>query len=222
MVNSDGTGGVRLAAGRPVEFSPDGKSVLSIIGSKEIRIVPVGAGDIQSFPPKEGERIDYLQFMPDGKQLLLGVRDAQGKYTLQSLSLPSGGRKILSTLEVLPQMLSPDGQSMIAQASDLSFILFSWKDGTTQPLKGINPLEEPLQWSGDGKSYYVFTRQQVPCPIFKIDIATGKRTLFQQFAPADPAGVRGISSFAVSTDETTYAYSYQTSLSSLYLVQGLR
>ena len=61
--------------------------------------------------------------------------------------------------------------------------------------------------------------------IDRVEIPSGKRTPWKQLAPLDLAGVdtpgRG-GFFAVTPDGRTYAYSYERSLSTLYLVDGLR
>ena len=56
----------------------------------------------------------------------------------------------------------------------------------------------------------------------KLDLATGKRTLWRSLAPADPAGVSQIGPIVMTPDGASYIYGYHRTLSDLYLVEGLK
>jgi hypothetical protein len=55
-----------------------------------------------------------------------------------------------------------------------------------------------------------------------VDIATGRRDLWKEIAPADLAGVQSIPVIRFSADEKSYAYSVGRILSDLYVVDGLK
>ena len=55
-----------------------------------------------------------------------------------------------------------------------------------------------------------------------LDIASGKKDLWKELMPPDPAGVITVSPVNVTPDWKFYAYSYQRSLADLYVVEGLR
>ena len=55
-----------------------------------------------------------------------------------------------------------------------------------------------------------------------VDIQTGKRTLWKEFHPPDPAGVLNIAPFLMTPDGATYLYSYRRMLDDLYVVTGLK
>ncbi len=55
-----------------------------------------------------------------------------------------------------------------------------------------------------------------------LDIRTGKKELWKELMPPDPAGVMTVSPVNVTPDWKSYAYSYQRSLADLYVVEGLR
>jgi hypothetical protein len=58
--------------------------------------------------------------------------------------------------------------------------------------------------------------------ISRLEVATGRRTLWNEIVPSDPAGFRGIASFLIAADEKSYVYSYSRTLADLYLVSGLK
>jgi eukaryotic-like serine/threonine-protein kinase len=78
-----------------------------------------------------------------------------------------------------------------------------------------------IRWSEDGAAAYVFGRGELPAKIFKIDIATGERTLWKELSPPDPTGVEGITSIRMTPAGDAYGYSYAQRLNDLYVVEGL-
>jgi hypothetical protein len=98
-------------------------------------------------------------------------------------------------------------------------IVVSTRGGESRPIPEVQAGERPLRWSADGRTLYVGQGPKV----FRVDPISGRRELWKQFAPPDPAGVRPDSWFVVlSADGRSYFYSFQTHLSELYLVDGLR
>ena len=55
-----------------------------------------------------------------------------------------------------------------------------------------------------------------------MELASGTRTLWREFSPADPAGVYRIAPVLVTSDGSAYAYNAMRALSDLYLVEGVR
>ena len=81
--------------------------------------------------------------------------------------------------------------------------------------------EQPIGWTGDGRALYVYQRFRLPAAVFRLDVATGARTLWKEIAPPDRAGVESIWSLDVTPDGRAYAYSFGRTLSDLYLAEGL-
>ena len=63
---------------------------------------------------------------------------------------------------------------------------------------------------------------QVPAKVFKVNLATGKKTLIQELQPPTNAGVVNIAPVVVTRDGSRFAYSYYQVSSVLYLISGLR
>jgi len=51
---------------------------------------------------------------------------------------------------------------------------------------------------------------------------TGRRALWKQLTPLDPASVFSIDPVRIAPDGKSYVYSYRRMLSELYLVDGLK
>ena len=89
--------------------------------------------------------------------------------------------------------------------------------------------EEPLcDWAHvnsvdyDARDHALIVSSYHQDSVFKLDLATGKRTLVREVTPADPTGVTRISTLQLTPDGRAYCYSFMRSLSRLYMVDGLR
>jgi len=74
-----------------------------------------------------------------------------------------------------------------AQRTDTLSILIV--DGDPRPLTALSETDILSQWSADQRSALVYRRAQVPCRLERVDLASGRRTLFKEFAPADRTGL---------------------------------
>jgi hypothetical protein len=63
---------------------------------------------------------------------------------------------------------------------------------------------------------------QVPARVFRLDPFTGRRDLWKEFAPSDPAGIVEVQAIVMTPDAASYAYTYIRILSTLYVAEGLR
>ena len=93
--------------------------------------------------------------------------------------------------------------------------------GEAHPVRGARPGDRPIRWSLDGKVIDVFRRDEMPCPIYRIDLATGVRAVWKEVRPADTAGVVAVHEMQMTADARAYAYSYVRMSSELYLLDGV-
>jgi hypothetical protein len=63
---------------------------------------------------------------------------------------------------------------------------------------------------------------EVPAKVYRVELATGKRTVWKQIAPLDPTGVSTIGPILMTPDGKTYVYGFHRTLGDLYLVEGLK
>jgi hypothetical protein len=80
--------------------------------------------------------------------------------------------------------------------------------------------EIPVQWSADGGSLYVQAKGEFPARVYRLEVASGRKTLWKEFMPLDRAGVLK-SIVRVTPDGSAWAYTYAWHQSDLYLVDGL-
>jgi DNA-binding beta-propeller fold protein YncE len=125
-------------------------------------------------------------------------------------------------IDPLVLALSPDGSQVAGVGPDGLAYLYSLTDGPAKSVPGFQTGEQPIEWSADGKSLYVYRTGELPAKVYQLDLATGKRTLWRSLSPADPAGVSQIGPIVMAPDGSSYIYGYHRTLSDLYLVEGLK
>ena len=223
---TDGSPPKRLSDGGYGSLSLDGHWALSILSrpSPQILLVPTGSGDSTPIP-QDGVTPRNAWFFPDGKRILvLGEEPGHGlRFFVKDLAVgrprpitPEGIR----TSAIRP--ISPDGDRVLAQGPEGSLKLYPTAGGEARNLAGAVGNDWPLQWTSDGRGIYVMTRKGVLHSIFRVEVETGKRTLWREIAPSDPAGFLGFPSFLIAADEKSYVYSHSRHLADLYLVTGLK
>jgi hypothetical protein len=85
---------------------------------------------------------------------------------------------------------------------------------------GTRAGDRPLRWSADGRVLDVFRRDEMPCHVYRVDVATGARAAWKELRPADAAGVVAVHEVQMTADGRAYAYSYVRLSSELYLLEG--
>ena len=70
-----------------------------------------------------------------------------------------------------------------------------------------------------GREMYVASEAGVPNRVYRVEIATGRRTLWKELYPAQIAGVR-LSEVAVTPDGQTILHTYSRLLSDLYVMDS--
>jgi eukaryotic-like serine/threonine-protein kinase len=222
----DGSPPVRLGEGNPTSISPDGRWAVSISGNgvqRGLLLLPTGAGESRKIAAGD-LIIQSATWLPDGKRILVtGSEEGKGVrlYMLDSVDAkpraisPPGYRATL-------RGVSPDGLLATVQGPDQKRYLYRLSGGEPQPIPGILEDESPVGWTADGKSIYVYKRGLYPARIFRLEISSGKRELWKELTPPDPAGISNVAPPAIAADGKTYAYSYNRILSDLFLAEGLK
>jgi eukaryotic-like serine/threonine-protein kinase len=228
---TDGSPAVRLGDGEALALSPDAQLVLSIEGGDRPRpvLLPTGAGQPRTLPAGNIRNYQNGSWLPDGRRVLfLASEPGRGaRYYLQSID---GGDPEAITPEGMRDFgfgahtVSPDGRWVVARGPDGAIALWPLAGGDPRPVSGLLPAEFPLRWSADGTFLYTAlpAEGRRKLQLARLDLASGKRTVWKDLVPADAMGVTRIGNPMVSPDGSAYAYTYGSHVSDLYLVDGLK
>jgi len=226
---TDGSPAIRLGDGTVSDFSSDGKWVLAQArGSKNsFLLVPTGPGE----PKRITAPLDISQgwLFPDGRRVLESGVLPNGEIRVVAFDVDGKGQRQIAPdgfdafVGELP--ISPDGKLVALNARSakgVSTEIFAVDGGAPRKVPGCEDDDIIIRWADDGRSLFVFKRNEIPARVFRLDVETGKRTPWLDLMPADPAGVTRIPIIELSPDGKTYAYNFTRELSDLYLIRGLK
>ena len=222
---TDGSPAVRLGDGQSLALSPDGKWALSSRGDNQtdLFLLPTGPGEPR---PLVGHGIIHsaAHWFPDGARILFSGTEANHGVRLYVQDIATNKVEAISPegTNGLSFALSPDGHLVAAVGPDGKGYFFSIASGEPKLISGLLEGETPVAWSADGLSLYIYRGGELPAKVYRLEIATGRRTLWKQLMPPDPAGVEYVGPILPAPDGKAYAYGYRRLLSDLYLVEGLK
>jgi dipeptidyl aminopeptidase/acylaminoacyl peptidase len=163
------------------------------------------------------------KFMPDGRTICLTGMEPGRRSRLYLYDLESGKTRPISD-EGVGRALdtgSPDGSRILATSPSGPWSIYPIDGGERTTLEFLGPSERPTLWTPDGKSIWTFDRGMIPCPVSRIELATGRREPWMEISPPSRGGVTHINSVCLTPDGGTYAASYVQGLHELYMASGL-
>jgi len=222
----DGTLPVRLGDGSAGGLSPDGKWTVSVSNSEPQRmtVLPIGPGQPRPVDISGVEHIQtgWARFL-DGHRLIVNANEkghtANRCYVLDI----SGGKPKAVTPEGTPcGPSSPDGRFVVGVGPKSAVAIYPIESGSPRSVPGLEAGFVPVQWSSNSSFLYGYVSGELPSKVYRVEISTGKQTVVQELRPEAPAGVVTVSPVIASRDGTHFLYSYNQTLSVLYLVSGLQ
>ncbi len=222
---TDGSPAVLLGEGGAVSLSPDGKWVVAQTQASpsQLKLLTTGAGEAK---PLTNDNINHAwaHWFPDGKRLLFTGNEPDKGVRLYVLDVASGKSQPISAEGVngTAFVISPDSQWVAGIGPDQKGYLYPAAGGDPRPIPGFNSGEQPITFSTDSKSLYLYQPGELPARVDRLDLQTGKRTLWKELTPSDPAGVETIGPIMITPDAKTCIFGYHRMLADLYLVEGLK
>jgi len=222
---SDGSPAVRIGQGGfGADLSPDGKWALIVLPgdpAQRVQIVPVGPGQARVLH-WEGVDPIWACWFPDGQHILIGAGHsgkAPGSYVTD---VNGSAPKLVAPDRIEESGVAPDGHSLLILRNG-DWVVVSAADGNSRPAAGLQPEDFPIAWASDSEHIFV----QVPNPtgfsIYKVDLVSGKRELWQTVTPKDQVGLRLTNSpTAITPDGRWMAFTYGNQLGQLYRSDTLK
>jgi serine/threonine protein kinase len=222
---TDGSPAVLLGEGGAVSLSPDGKWVVAQTQAtpSQLRLLTTGAGEGKALTSDTINHA-WAHWLPDGKRLLFSGNEPGKGVKLYVLDVASGKSQAISPEGVngTAFLISPDSQWVAGIGPDEKGYLYPIAGGEPRLIPGFNSGEQPITFSSDSKSLYLYQPGELPARVERLDLQTGKRALWKELIPSDPAGVETIGPILITPDAKTCIFGYHRMLADLYLVEGLK
>jgi serine/threonine protein kinase len=230
---TDGSAPIVLGPGAAPKLSANGEMVAAIVYKSpiELAIYPVGTGQSRTMTLNELGTVQQVHWFPDGKQVLLIGARKDGQPRTFVMDLASGKLETLGPVDFRGVVVAPDGQR-IAGAGTGGWEIFDRRTNAVTPIAGgigqgygalVIHSEDVERFTADGQGLLVVTREAglAQASAYRVDLATGKRTLLQTVDLQDKAGVVGLL-LEIAEDEKSYAYDVITAHSTLYELSGVK
>jgi eukaryotic-like serine/threonine-protein kinase len=224
---TNGSSAVRLGAGSPSAFSPDGKWALVLrqnISPPDFALLPTGVGQQRAL--STGNVVPaFGEFLAGSKRVLFEGHEPGHGSRVYVMNLDGGQPRPITPdgfrLGRTPRSVSPDGKR-IATVTSGGIAVASVDGGEPQLVRESQSGDLPLRWTKDGNGLFIGRRSQTACEVSRLDVQTGTRTPWKTFSPSDVAGVTSVACPRIAADEQHYVFGYVRNLSDLFLVEHLK
>ena len=221
---TDGAPAKRLGDGKALALSPDGKWVLARVEASPNRLVliPTGAGQQRELGNAGLDGYYAAGFHPDGTRIWFNGKEQGHKVRCFVQPLDGGEARPVTPEGLLARAgIRPGGtQFLVRDRESGDLLVIDLAGGATHAIPGLAKGDVPARWSTDGSALFV-RAPGLPVEVFRIDVATGKRTLVTRLAVPTNTTVSDIKVLA-SGDGRTWVYGYHRWLSDLVVAEGLR
>ena len=218
---TNGDPALRVADGEAEAIAPDGTQVaVSTRGSGKVSIVPTGAGTPRSIDMKAADRVVNMAWFPDNRRLAVVAAEAGKPARTYVVDSQTGTVSPLTPEGIGGAFVSPDGQWLLAGRSGRPKLLCNVQSKSLTPLKGAELADASAGWTTDSKAVFVTQVGSDGIRLFRIDIATGARTLVTTLgASVDQSGIIQYVGGVVAGDGDHFSYAVARELSQLFLLQ---
>jgi eukaryotic-like serine/threonine-protein kinase len=170
---TDGSPAVLLGEGGAVALSPDGKWAISQTqeSPSQFRLLPTGAGEPKELT-KDNLNHSWAHWFPDGKRILFTANEPGKGVRFYVYELASGKSQVISPEGVngTAFTISPDSERIAAIGPDQKGYLYPVSGGDARLISGFSQGEQPISWSADGKSLYIYQPGELPARVYRLDL----------------------------------------------------
>jgi hypothetical protein len=137
------------------------------------------------------------------------------------MDLEGGKPQVLGPADFRGVTVAKDGKRIAGSNGSGEAVVFDQETQKVQVIPGVGPQERFEKWTQDGEALLVTTETPSETRLYRVEVATGKRTLLQTVAPSDRAGQLTNVRVSYAEGSKTYVYNTVRSLGTLYVVEGL-
>ncbi len=226
---TDGSPAVRLGEGGAIALSADGRWALVGRGKPPahfLAVLPTGSGEERALPRGDVEKAVFsgAVFFPDGRRILFSGTDKAGRQGLFVQDLEGGLPRPFGHDGLAWPSVSPDGRWVASWSEKEKKVILVTGEGERRRSLDAGPEPDDFRWSADGRSLLLAHFEGRRVRVHRLDATSGARTLVREIPrPGGEAGLLGQSEVVrLSADARWCAFGYKSSLTDLYLVEGLR
>ena len=204
-------------------LSPDGKWAATIITSPpQLVLLPTRAGTPKSLKRGTISKYERVEWFPDGKRVLLTGSEQGHGWRCYVQETEGGDPRPITPEGTAATLPTPDGKWILIRGPDQKYSLLAVEGGDTRPVLGLEAMDTPIRWSSECRSLFAREAAGPSLKVFRVEPYSGRRELWKEIMPSDPAGLLTFAGIMLSADGKSYVYSYPRTLSDLYLADGLK
>jgi len=182
---------------------------------------PIGTGESRRLPVGDIVSLAHGAWFPDGKHLLLaGAAEGQPLRTYV-MDLEGGKPQPLGPADFRGTAVAKDGKQIVGRNDSGEVVVLDRETGKVRMVPGIGPQDDFDQWTEDGQALLVSSGTPMAAGLYRVDVATGKRTLLQTVELREKAGSVLKLRPKYSENGKMLVYDTRRILGSLYVVEGL-
>jgi serine/threonine protein kinase/Tol biopolymer transport system component len=219
----DGSAPVVLGPGAGPKFSPDGTTAAARVLSQppQVALHPIGTGESRRLSLGDIVTAFQLAWFPDGKHLLLiGATEGQPLRTYE-MDLEGGKPQPLGPADFVGAVVAKDGKRIAGRNASAEVVVFNRETQKIEVTPGVESQETLQKWTEDEQALLVSSGTQWEARVYRVEVATGRRTLLQKVELSERAGSTAKIRLLYAEHSKTYVYNTERVLGSLYVVEGL-
>jgi eukaryotic-like serine/threonine-protein kinase len=219
----DGSAPVALGPGARPKFSPDGTTAAAPVLSRppQVALHPIGTGESRRLSLGDIVSLRQLAWFPNGTHLLLiGATEGQPLRTYE-MDLKGGKPQALGPPDFIGYVVAKDAKRIAGRNAAGEAVVFDRETQKVQVIPGVESQEGLQNWTMDGEALLVSSATPWEAQIYRVEVATGKRTLLKKVELSERAGSTANVDFSYAENSKAHVYCTRRILGSLYVVEGL-
>ena len=212
---------MRLSDGFAHALSPDGRRAIVQSGdSRHFDVVPTGPGETVRLE-RPGLALMGARWLPDGANLLVRARTASGATHLYVMEVQGKATRQVTPAGIDVRSggwaVSPDG-ALVAVSGGRELAIFPTSGGEPRRVPSASDRWTVVGWIEGG--LLVSEDPAAGGTVHRVDPATGRRDMWADIQPQDPAGIMNLDlgTLVTTPDGRGYGYNWHRAMSDLYLV----
>jgi hypothetical protein len=137
------------------------------------------------------------------------------------MDLEGGKPQAVGPADFIGVAVAKDGKRIAGRSASGETVVFDRETQKLEVIPGIAPQESLSKWAEDGRALIVYSSTPWQARIYRLEVATGQRTLLRTIEPTEKAGSATPMRLAYAEGSRTYAYNTVRILGNLYVIEGL-